>query len=479
MAEANNGKKAIKAGFGYTIGNFMIRGISFLLVMVFSRIMKSDQFGVYNIFLSYDSILYVVTGFALHSSVKSANLTFKKQIDQYISTMTLVYVFNFVLFNIIVTLFGRLFSELTELPVLAIYMLLFYSSGSALLTLYNERLSLDYNYKKFLTLSCINTVCSISLSLVLMYTVYSDNLSLGRIIGSSVTIAAIAVYILFAIYRKAKPKFNKEYLKFGFKYSLPIVPHGISQVLLSQFDRIMIEKMISFSAAGIYSLAANLNLILNVICTSIETAWNTWFFEEMDAGHTKVVQKRAKQLTTVALIMTIGLMGISPEMMLILGGSEYAQGKYVAIPLIIDAFVIFIYDVVVSSEYYTKKTKYIMIGTMIAAAINVVTNYIFIKKFGFYAAAYTTLFSYLCYAGLHMFISHRLIKFHVIPMKSVLFYIVMLAVSAYIDLTFIDSIWIRYPVFAATIGVIGYFLYKELSADGIDVIGVIKSRFKK
>ena len=78
-----------------------------------------------------------------------------------------------------------------------------------------------------------------------------------------------------------------------------------------------------------------------------------------------------------------------------------------------------------------------------------------------------------------MFISHRLIKFHVIPMKSVLFYIVMLVVSAYIDLTFIDSIWIRYPVFAATIGVIGYFLYKELSADGIDVIGVIKSRFKK
>ena len=114
------------------------------------------------------------------------------------------------------------------------------------------------------------------------------------------------------------------------------------------------------------------------------------------------------------LVFTVGLMALSPEIIYILGGKGYEAGKLVAVPMIMDAFILFLYNIIVPSEYYTKKTTYIMTGTLIAAGLNLVTNYIFIKAYGFIAAAYTTLFSYVCYLLLHIVISRKLVGFDVI-----------------------------------------------------------------
>ena len=73
-------------------------------------------------------------------------------------------------------------------------------------------------------------------------------------LGVTIVVFGIAIYLLKKLYKKSKPIFNKKYWKFGLKYSLPIVPHGISQVLLSQFDRIMIRAIVGNSEAGIYSI---------------------------------------------------------------------------------------------------------------------------------------------------------------------------------------------------------------------------------
>ena len=60
MADDKLGKKAIKAGLGYTIGNVFCRGFSFVSAFVFARLMSTADYGIYNIFASYVSILSVV-----------------------------------------------------------------------------------------------------------------------------------------------------------------------------------------------------------------------------------------------------------------------------------------------------------------------------------------------------------------------------------------------------------------------------------
>lgn len=459
-AEKKN--SAFKAGIGYTIGNILIKGIGILTLPLFSRIMSTEEFGVYNVFMSYDAILFVVISLAMHTSVRSANLEFKDKVDDYVSSISLIYVINMVVFLIVVMLFGSMLSVWLGYEKTLLYMLVLYSFASSIVTLYNTRISLSYSYKQYLVVALVNSLGNVLLSLALILTVFRNKTDYGRILGTTAVTLTLAICLLVTFYRKAKPRVNGQYWGFALKYSLPVVPHGISQVLLAQFDRIMISKMVSDAAAGIYSLAGNIKLILTVITGSISTAWSTWFYTEMDRNNRGDIQKRAVQLSGLFTILTVGLMALSPELIYILGGAEYDQGKYVAIPMIVDAFVLFLYDVIVSGEYYTKKTGFIMLGTLVAAALNVILNYIFILKYGFIAAAYTTLFAYICYLVMHLIISRKLIGFFILPVKWVLIYSVIVAVMAAVDLVLTESLVWRWLLCAVVVIPIALALIKSL-----------------
>ena len=53
-------KKAFKAGLGYTIGNILIKGISFISVPVFARILTIGDYGIVNTFTAYVSIISII-----------------------------------------------------------------------------------------------------------------------------------------------------------------------------------------------------------------------------------------------------------------------------------------------------------------------------------------------------------------------------------------------------------------------------------
>ena len=79
----SNKNKALSAGIGYTIGNILIKGINFLSIPLFSRLLTTEEFGVYNTFLAYDAILCIIISFALYMSLRSAKVEFKEKIDEY------------------------------------------------------------------------------------------------------------------------------------------------------------------------------------------------------------------------------------------------------------------------------------------------------------------------------------------------------------------------------------------------------------
>lgn len=66
------------------------------------------------------------------------------------------------------------------------------------------------------------------------------------------------------------------------------------------------------------------------------------------------------------------------------------------------------YNIFVKFEFYYEKTQYVMIASFIGATLNVLTNYIFILIFGYYAAAYTTLACYMVFAVAHYCVMQKL-----------------------------------------------------------------------
>ena len=68
----NASNKIVKAGLGYIIGNYLLKGLTFLTIPIFTKLLSTTDYGVYNSFVAYESILSIIIGFALHSSYKNA-----------------------------------------------------------------------------------------------------------------------------------------------------------------------------------------------------------------------------------------------------------------------------------------------------------------------------------------------------------------------------------------------------------------------
>ena len=90
-------------------------------------------------------------------------------------------------------------------------------------------------------------------------------------------------------------------------------------------------------------------------------------------------------------------------------------------------------------------------SAILAAALNVVLNLIFIPRYGFVSAAYTTLAAYLCYLFLHIFISRKLVGFYIIPLKWMLLLGGLCGILAAVDLLLIESLLLRWGICAAVV----------------------------
>ena len=435
--------KVIKAGFWYTIGNLMIKGIGFISIPIFTRILSLDEYGIYNSYIAYESILFVIIGLALHSSIKNAKYTYKDNFDNYCSSVLVLGLISLVFFLIIGNIFYSSIFYHLGFTRLILNLLIIQSYCASLITFFNNKLSLDYKYKTFLKVSFFNVFGNISLSIVLIYTLFHGNALLGRIAGTVIPMIIIGIYILSTFFKKEKPQYNKDYWKYGLEYSLPIIPHGVSQVLLSQFDRIMVQKIISSSAAGIYSFSYNLGLITQTIATSLDTAYSTWFYEQMNLKKYDLIKSKANSYIKIFTIIVILIMLGSPEIMKIMAPSTYWGAIYCVFPIILSTYFMFLYSLIVQIEYFHKKTTYIALGTLCAAIVNIILNLIFIPKYGYVAAAYTTLFSYILYFIFHYVLAHKIIKFHLYDFKYICLSCISVFIIAVLSLYFIDNIMIR------------------------------------
>ncbi len=460
-------KKVVKAGIGYTISNYLINGLNFLTIPIFARMLSTSDYGIYNTFVAYQSVLFILIGLAIHSSYRNARFKYKYKSESknkynyetYVSS-SMVMILSITLFLFVfINIFSSLVQSLLGLDILSINLLLVYSLGSAVICCFNTNASLNYQYQSFVKVSLFNAVSNILMSLLLIKFVFITRGYFGRMIGTSLSIFIVSVYIFIYFFRRAKPANIKEYLSWGLRYSLPIVPHGISQVILSQFDRIMIHRMISAMTAGIYSFAYNIFTIIQVTYSSLDTVWSQWFYEQMNKKNYDSIRKMSTIYITAMFVFSCIMMLVCPEVVLILGSAKYFNSIYCAIPIIAGGYFSFLYLIPAVVEYYYEKTKFIAICTTSAAVINIVLNYIFIIRYGYVAAAYTTMFTYFLYFLFHYILAWRIQGYSLFPTKVIVASIIAIILMVACSLYFVKALVIRWGL-AMVIGVI-FVIFEE------------------
>ena len=201
--------------------------------------------------------------------------------------------------------------------------------------------------------------------------------------------------------RKAKTWFNKEYAKFAILFNIPLLMHYVSQYILDQFDRIMVQKLVSMAAAGLYGVAYNAGMIMKIVTQSINNALIPWQYNKLE-------KQEFRELDDVLFLIFIGVAAcafvfssFAPEIMHILAPPSYYEAVYVIPPVAVGLVFSFMYTAFANVEFFFDQNKFTMYISMAGALLNIVLNYFGIKLFGYVAAAYTTLFCYAVFALCH------------------------------------------------------------------------------
>lgn len=401
----NSTNKVIKAGFWYTFSNFLVKGIVFITMPIFTRIMSKSDIGMFSNITSWFSILAIITTFEIFSSINLARFDYKDELDQYVSSSLILESIITSFFYIVALIFHNFFQELfminfQTLNIMFIY-LLFYPA----IQTFQIRNQISYNYKPIIKVSIISAVLStfVSILAVLLF----ENKLMARVYGYFIPLIIISIFVYISLLKKGK-NYSSKYWKYAIIISFPLIWHLLAGYLLGSADKIMITKLISAEANSLYSVAYMISQIASLLWTSMNNAWSPWAYKKMDEKNYEDLKEKSKPYSMAYLIIIYMMILFAPELLLIMGGSNYIEAKYVMPPVMIGYLFQFFYSLYVNIEFYHKKQKNIAIGTIIAATINIGLNYLFIPKYGYIAAAYTTLIGYIVLFIIHFFFVKKL-----------------------------------------------------------------------
>ena len=235
----------------------------------------------------------------------------------------------------------------------------------------------------------INTGVTIYFVVVLREGAYG---SLKGTLASAIVMLPIALVI---IVRRWKPRFSLRLLWRSLRYGLPLVPHYFAAWVLTYIDRFLLLQLSTAAQVGLYSLAYNVSMVLNLFCASINTAWAPIYY---DLADTPEGRAKLPRLTTVyASVVTalaIGYTLVAPDLLLVLANQRFHAAVSV-VPVVAAGYYFFaLYMVVSTPIFHHKKTTWAPIISGIAAAINVAVNLVLIPRYGMFGAAWATLIAY-------------------------------------------------------------------------------------
>ena len=167
-------------------------------------------------------------------------------------------------------------------------------------------------------------------------------------------------------------------------------------------------KMETEASAGIYSFAYNIYALVQVTANSLDNVWGPWFYQKRKDNDIKAIKKYSGFYAFYMMMFSSSIIFMAPEIIKLLGSKSYWDAIYSVIPIVAGGYFAFLYTIPSSVEYYHGKTQYIAGGTSLAAIINIVLNYIFIRRYGYIAAAYTTLATYFLYFLFHYIIAAKI-----------------------------------------------------------------------
>lgn len=441
-------KKILKNTFIYAIGNFGSKALTFLLLPLYSYYLTKGEFGTYDLFIVTIGLLAPLISLQTSDSVyrwlieadgdneKQSKILFNGFLI-IIVTATIFLIVYFILINFITFQYSGYF-------VLLLVNNLFLPFFQKILRGMGEN-------KKYAISGLINTLLILMSNILFLFyfNLKLESLFLATIISGVITIVYINFYINIKKSFSLK-YFDKDEIRNMVRYSLPLVPNYISWWLINASDKYFILIFLSIELNGIYAVSTRLASVLMLINSVFLMAWQDYSISNTETEENSVFNSRIfNMFVKLELTIVIFLISISQILVKYLIDSVYFESwKYIPFLFIGASFSAF--SAFIGAGYQrNKRTKGILVTSLIGGVFNLTFSLLFIKQIGLYAPSLATLLSFFIVYLLRKFGSN---KFFVISVDNVTLILLTALAIIYsylvtIEILFLNTTLILFSIF--------------------------------
>lgn len=404
-------KRQNRVAFFNILSTLLLRGISIFTAPLFSRLLGDSGYGVMAIYTIWTSAIAIAFPLQTQGTLVNGKVEYPEQEQkQYQSSVMSLSILVFSVCSILVLTFVKPISGLLKLEPFLICMMLIQAFGTFCVDFLSTKFTYEFKAGRNMLISLGVTLITLILSVLFVLQLPYETRYYGRIVAIVTTYALFGIPAAVYILSIGKTFFSQKYWKFCLYLALPAVFYNLSDLVLGQSDRVMLQQMMSDAMVGQYSLALNFGNIMFTIFAALNNTWCPFFFEDMKQGNKDKLHAQAKNYLELYTVLSVGFILLATEVYHVFAAREFWSGTRL-IPIFVSSFFInFLCTFPVNYEYYHKKIRVVAVVTISSSLINIGLNYLWIQQFGMFGAAMATCVSHGLQLSMHYVYARYIIK---------------------------------------------------------------------
>lgn len=389
----NKKKQLAKNTIIIFFGRVCTQLISFFLLPLYTSYLATKEYGTVDLIQTYVTLLVPIITLELEMSIFRFLIDSRKsekETNKLISN-------NFFILGISLSIFSILYiivSSFVTIPyrwLILVDIIVCVLSGNFLQVARGFGKTLDY------AISCILTgLTTVISNIILICFVHMQ--AEGMIISMALAnfICSLYLFIRLKLYSKINFKIvDFKQIKEMYKYSLPLIPNGISWWIVNVSDRSIISIVLGASANGLYAISNKFPTIISSLTGVFNLSWSESAALHINSSdRDEFFSDITNTILRLFMALGVGMLACMPFVFPILIDVKY-NDAYNYIPFLVLGTVFNVAICLYSQVYLAKKlSKQVASTAIVGAIINILINVIFIKQIGLYAAAISTMISY-------------------------------------------------------------------------------------
>ena len=399
-----NLSEPVKMSIWFLICSFFQKGIAMLTTPIFTRVMTEYEFGRYSIYNSWLFFFMALISLNIAGGYYMRGLVVNEDDRDVLTSSMLGLTATMCGISLVVYyIFSNVLNQITELNtfLFSIMVLQIFLSNTYYIWMNKQRV--DYNYKPIVKITLLVTLLN---PIVSVFAVLNADACLqveARVLASVIIEIVLYSYLIAFLIKKGRKLYKRKYWQEAILFSLPLVPHYLSKIVLSQADRVMIGSYCGLEEVGYYSVAYSIAVIILIFNQAVSSSLDPWLYKSIKEKSFSSISDISIKILILMSLLNLSVIAFAPEVLKIFAPANFYTAVWVIPPITASVFFMFMYDLFTAFQYYYAKTKWIMLASLVGALLNIVLNSLFIPLFGFIAAGYTTLICYILFGMAHYF----------------------------------------------------------------------------